>query len=541
MKALLLTVLAVACSAQAPATTPLDVADEPQLFLDDWLIAERRGLKRALHRPIKHGLIRDADGRPWDRGDVYHGNIVCRDARGKFHMTYRYLWSDPALRDHPHPSIGKDKAHWFRQAVAYATSDDGVCWHKPKLGLLEGPTGFCKVKDYPFEVPAGLSKDNNLGCPIDFIHDLHAYGGVADPRRRFLLRVVQKDDTHPFAKVVKSQMYYAADWPDFAGDPRWKEKLTPVPGATLSPRGFLSLAGYDEAARTWFAVSQDTIGNWLPRGGRDIARYASPDLVKWSGPELVLPVAKDESKTKTDWVEYMELSAHRVGGPKTGAWLGQLVVFHSDRSDPRFQWPLGDGVWRKGTTEVRLVLSRDAGKSWRRVGGKEAWLPHSADEHGYDRLAFAACPVHVGDELWLYYSAWDGDHLVFNRDGSLYEPGFVRTGRTARATLRRDGYVSLDAGKDGGRLVTKPLRFAGGKLVVNLAAPNGTLRAELQDASGRPLPGFRAADCEAVTGDGVALPVRWRGKSDVRELAGRTVRLRLELINGSLYAFQFVR
>jgi hypothetical protein len=193
--------------------------------------------------------------------------------------------------------------------------------------------------------------------------------------------------------------------------------------------------------------------------------------------------------------------------------------------------PTINNVWRKGTTELRLVVSRDAGKSWQRVGGQETWLPCSADPHGYDRLVFAAAPVRVGDEAWFFYPAWNGDHLVFNRDGSLYEPGFLRTHRTGRATLRWDGYVR--------QLVTRPLVFSGERLVVNLHAPQGRLKAELQDQSGKPLPGFALADVADTRGDGIELAVRWRGDPSLKSAAGRAVRLKLELTNGSLYGFRF--
>lgn len=521
----------------ATSAGPLDIGSEPQLLLDDWIVAESAGLVRTLHQPAKQGLIKEADGSDWQAGDVYHGNIVCRDAAGRFHMTYRAIWPDAGVRD-LHPSIGDDKAHWFRQSIGYATSADGIRWEKPVLGLLDAPTEFTRTDDYPFRAPRAFSKRNNLGCPIEFIHDLHAHGNVQDPKRRFLLQVVRRDDTHPFAKAVESQTFFAAAWPDFAGDPAWKEKLEPLPGAGVSPRGMSTLCGYDHAAQLWFSTHQDSLSNWIPRGGRDVCRFTSPDLVHWSGPELVLPVAADESREPTDHVEYMYLDAYRVGGPKTGAWLGQLLVFHSDRSDPQYQWPLGDGVWRKGTTELRLVLSRDAGRTWQRVAGKQVWLPHSDAAHGYDRLVFGQYPIRVGDELWLYHPASDGDHLVLNRDGTPFEPGFLRTTRTARTTLRWDGYVSLDAAAAPGTLATKPMRFAGNTLVVNAAARRGEVRAELADEAGRPLDGFAFADCEAVRGDGVALPVRWRGGS-LQALAGRPVRLRLRLADAAVYAFQF--
>ena len=532
----------VSRAAEQADAAPLDIADEPQLFLDDWIIDRSRNLTRTLHQPKKHGLIKNADGTDWDRGDVYHGNIVCRDAAGRFHMTYRYMWDDPAVAN-AHPYIGNDKAHWYRESIAYATSTDGVQWTKPDLGLVEGPRGFQRRTEYPFNVPTGTSKHNNLGCPFDFIYDLQAHGNLREKGKRFLLRVARRDDTHPFANVVESRLCFAPDWPDFANDPGWKKKLVPLEGAAdISPRGFRSIAGYDHAAKEWFAVSQDTLDNWIPRGGRDIAKFSSPDLAKWTGPTLVLPVGADERKRQGDYVEYMDLMAYRVGGARSGVWLGQLTVFHGDRTSPQYQMPGRSDVWRKGTTELRLVVSRDAGKTWQRVCDRQVWLPNHPELHGYDHLVFSSMPLSVGDELWLYYSAWDGDHLIFNRDGSLYEPGFARTGRTARATFRRDGYVSLDAGGAGpGELLTKPFKTTGTELRINVAAANGRVRAELQDAAGNAIQGYGLDDCAPLSDDAVSAPARWGANGTVPAGHARAgMRVRFMLDDAGLYGFHVV-
>jgi len=527
-------------SAQSPV---LDIGGETQLFFDDWIVDHANGLKRTMHKPEKKGLIKEADGRDWERGGVYHGNAVCRDASGRFHMTYLYLWWDPSVKD-LHRYIGEDKAHWFRNAIAYAWSDDGIHWNKPSLSQIDGPTGFRKIPEFPFEEPVGISKDNNLGCPFDFIYDLHARGNIRNPDRHFIVRVAKKDDTHPFANTVESQVYFAREYPNFINDTQWREKLIPFPEGSLSPRGFSGIAGYDLDAATWFAVSQDELGNWKARGGRDIARYTSPDLLTWEGPELVLPIAEDESRDPKAYVEYMDLSASRMGGPKSGLWLGQLVIFHGDRTDPQFMMPDPGGsteptnIWRKGTTEVRLVTSRDAGKTWRRVGGQEAWLACSEEDGGYDRLAFATSSVTVGEEDWHYYSAWDGDHLTFFADGRPFYRDRMRMNRTALATIRKNGYVSLDA-ESKGELLTKFFLFEGRELRVN-AAVGGDFRVELQDESGAPLPGFALPDCTPLKGESTDQIIRWGANDALSSFAGRPVRLRIVMSGGSLYGFHFV-
>ena len=68
----------------ASPTEVVDIADQTQLLLDDWLVAELRNLKRTLRRPHKHGLIQEADGRDWQRGDA---PSVVRDGSGRFHLA----------------------------------------------------------------------------------------------------------------------------------------------------------------------------------------------------------------------------------------------------------------------------------------------------------------------------------------------------------------------------------------------------------------------------------------------------------------------
>ncbi len=109
--------------------------------------------------------------------------------------------------------------------------------------------------------------------------------------------------------------------------------------------------------------------------------------------------------------------------------------------------------------------------------------------------------------------------------------------RVRRFVYRMDGFVSASAGLEGGTVTSKTLTFAGSKLSLNIASKSGS-RVELQDASGRPLPGFALEDCEPIAGDFIDQRVAWKG-GDLSSLAGKPVRLRFELKNADLYAFQF--
>ncbi|HMC64859.1 MAG TPA: hypothetical protein VKI65_07955, partial [Gemmataceae bacterium] len=309
-------------AAESAAPKVQDVGLASQLFLDDRVVESMQRLQRKLHRPKKTGLIQEADGSPWQRGDQIS---VLRDRAGRFHMVYRFIWEDPSVRD-LHPSIGEDRAHWFRETTGYATSADGIRWMKPVLGLVEGPTGFrraakAKWKDGVFWEPAGMSKKNNLGCPIAVIQDVGEFGGISDPKRRYLINTMRKADTHAFAELVDAGLYFAADVPDLLTDRQWRQKLEMIwEGRRRGPRGpAVHVAGFDSSEKVWFVCVQGSFGLWRKRGGRDIARWISRDLKEWSKEELVLPIAKDESRRSDNFVEYMDIRVIRIAD----IWLGQ--------------------------------------------------------------------------------------------------------------------------------------------------------------------------------------------------------------------------
>jgi hypothetical protein len=91
-------------------------------------------------------------------------------------------------------------------------------------------------------------------------------------------------------------------------------------------------------------------------------------------------------------------------------------------------------------------------------------------------------------------------------------------------------------------MVTRALRFTGNKLAINYAtSATGSVRVEIQDASGQPLSGFAVADCNRLSGDAIEQTVSWGKGSDVSSLAGQRVRLRFVLHDADVYSLQFGR
>ena len=138
-------------------------------------------------------------------------------------------------------------------------------------------------------------------------------------------------------------------------------------------------------------------------------------------------------------------------------------------------------------------------------------------------------PIIVGDSLYIYSSGRSKNCVWWDAGVS-----------TGLATLRRDGFVSMRAGNKEGFLTTEKLSFDGKYFFVNadVKAKGAQLKVELLDADGNPIPGFTKRDCVVMRGaDKTKQLITWKGKQDLTELQGRTIRAKFYLTRGDLYAF----
>jgi hypothetical protein len=111
------------------------------------------------------------------------------------------------------------------------------------------------------------------------------------------------------------------------------------------------------------------------------------------------------------------------------------------------------------------------------------------------------------------------------------------------AWLRLDGFVGLVAGEDPGQFTTKPFELKGKNLEVNLvAAGSGSAQVEVLDESGKPIQKFSGAHAIKMTNiDDLRARPKWDTAPDLQELVGTNVRLRFNLQNAKVYAFQVTR
>ena len=183
--------------------------------------------------------------------------------------------------------------------------------------------------------------------------------------------------------------------------------------------------------------------------------------------------------------------------------------------------------------DTQLAVSRD-GIRWQKVANGQMFIPRGSAGSFDDGYAIAANPIVIGDEIVFHYMACGFPHgpRIFRRqkwDGTI-----------GRARLRLDGFVSLASPADsGGTIVTRPLRFTGRRMVVNCNCARGWLRVELQDPDGAVIPGFAASDCDPIGTDAIRQLVAWHGRDDVSSLAGKPVRVKLQLGDSEIYSFGF--
>jgi hypothetical protein len=277
------------------------------------------------------------------------------------------------------------------------------------------------------------------------------------------------------------------------------------------------------------------------RGGRwgnvrMVARLASADLwSQWDEESVphtvVLPDAGEADR-------YYGMPVFRYGGVYWGfLWpLYEVPERESPEMSPSRDY--GGGEWggaggAAGIIDVELAFSRD-GINWQRLPGHPKFLP--AREPGTWDSGMVFGPDRVierGDEWWLYYNGWHGPHYVRSGPGPDEKMGAIGLAR-----CRKEGFVSIRADATGKRsyVVTRPLLWPGGDLLLNADARGGYVAVRITDVTWRELEGFGYDEAERFTGNAVRHRVRW-GERSLDELAGQYVRLEFEFVHADLFAF----
>jgi hypothetical protein len=213
--------------------------------------------------------------------------------------------------------------------------------------------------------------------------------------------------------------------------------------------------------------------------------------------------------------------------------LGMFTIWRGDAR--KVDTPEAKAMSEQGRpkiNEVCIGFSRD-GWQWSRPERRAFYgvSEKRGDWNWGNVQSTGGCCLVVGDQLYFYVSGRAGKSFPGSTENDA-------GGSTGLAILRRDGFASMDAdSKDEGTLTTRPVRFSGKHLFVNLDAPDGDVRVEVLDEKGVVMEPFSLANCVATKGDKTLEEVRWKGTADLKSVAGKTVQFRFHVRNGRLFSF----
>ena len=100
------------------------------------------------------------------------------------------------------------------------------------------------------------------------------------------------------------------------------------------------------------------------------------------------------------------------------------------------------------------------------------------------------------------------------------------------ASLRRDGFASIESEKKEGYLTTRPVTFNGKHLFVNVDCPEGELFIEVLNSNNKVI-----KKSKIIKTDSTIYNVEFTDNQDLSKFIGQEVKFRFNLKKGKLYSF----
>jgi hypothetical protein len=486
----------------------VELGSRKYLFLDASLVAERRGIEFVPNPPRRVEKVRD---------EVRGHLSVVDDDEGQIRIYYQ----------------GPD------DSLALLTSRDGVHFEAPDVGHGEQ----FGMRNIVIPKPVGrgtviLDRGAPLWRRYLYVSGVDRQGIFVFTSPDGLWFTQQATAALPFAAGSQSALYFDDQRQLYVAHHRSDYGITPG-GATrrrfllsevkdpLAPWPFQRVTPArtrEVAKREAIAVSK--LDPWFLDNGP----LAPPGL----GIELPTVFEADPRLDPVGTDVYVTAATKYPWAPD--AYLAfPAMYFHYQGDGPETRRVLGEPERGRGSgvIETQLAVSRD-GLDWKRYP-RPAYVPVGGREH----MLFAAPGlVRRGDEIWQYVGGHGGS-------GTAYHSPYVKEKPAPlyRYVQRLDGFVAAEAAYEGGFLKTRPLRFEGNRLKLNLdTGAVGYAQVGFVDRRGKPIPGYSVDDCVYLNGDFLDAPVEWLGRgSDVSALEGREVRLVFRMRGARLYALQFVQ
>jgi hypothetical protein len=447
------------------------------LFVDDWLIDTRHQVDFRMHPPEPKEVVFQFDA-PWE--GKASGYITLFQDGDRFRLYYR--------------GGGEVSPTNIMQEVScYAFSGDGIHWQRPNLGLFEYQGN--KTNNIVW------TGDRKAYCESHNFTPFKDTNPAVKPEERYKAVGL---NIYPNEKGERQRMLFGLVSPDGI---YWK-KVSEKPIISEGAFDSQNLAFWDIARKQY--VCYFRIGR---EGKRSIARATSSDFLHWSKTE---PLNFGNTP-----LEHFYTNAIIPYYRNPQILLGFPMRFVPERTKIGFPEREVDGV-----SDAVLISSHD-GINWARTF-IEAFIRPGLDQnnwgnaHGNNTPAWGI--LQTGKtELSIYWAENYGD-----------------IPQLRRGTVRIDGFISLNAPYTGGEMITKPLKFQGDNLYINYSTSAvGSIKIEILDIAGKPVPGYELDNCIAIYGDELHRKVVWKTKPNLKELNDKPIRLRVVMNDADLFSIQF--
>ncbi len=515
------------------------------LFVDDHDVLYRSGTKKEVV-PLRkfEGNPVLAPDYPWEA--MIGWASTWRDSKtGKYQMWYQ-AYQEKRVEDKR-----------LKCVVAYAESDDGKKWVKPKLGLFP----FYETKETNIVLIGGPNGYGDRYCNSVLVDTRDP-----DPARRYKMMYYDwepDDERHLGAGTHVAFSPDGIHWTKHQGMVQKtsygaKGKQMPFEGESIHLVGPVKNGRPSQSWLVPLSMSdaQDVFYDdlkgcyvgygkmWMqgPDGGshwkHGMGRSESQDFIHWSKPQFLLGVGDNDPPQ-------LEFHTSPVF-PYNGQYFSLNQILNRTA----------------GVMDIELMSSRD-GFKWDRPYAGIHFL-----ERGTGAVFDAATmltngtPLLIGDEMWFYYGGYRGTAIgAVGLDRQVIGSKDVFSG-IGLAMMKKDRFVAVVPEPEIGlRNSLKMTRDTVGKAAPTLAKPNtigqvtlrpidlskvkelsinadaskGKLWVEILNEDGYRVRGFSKDDAAPLTADALEQKVTWKEK-DLSQLKPGTYMLRIHLDNAKFFA-----
>jgi hypothetical protein len=480
-------------------TSPIDLGSRRELFVDSLLIDRMKKADLQLHEPQPREVVLQHDT-PWEGPFCLYHTII---HDGDRYLLYYRGWQVPS-----EPAV-----------YCVAVSDDGIHFDRPQMGRHEW---------------RGSRQNNIILAQEPFTHTIAPF--------------VDTRPGVPPAERFKALSRYLTE-PDSQGKR----------DATL--HGMVSADGIDWQAPGADALITDgkfdsqNVGFWSAAEDQYVAYYRTFSLHEGMqephrGPTTTATslrrIKRATSKDFSHW-EPGIIMDYRQGGRQAPA-----EEFYINQTRPYFRAPhiyvalparFMDQRHGISDTEAQQLEVHETQLS---ACSDACFMTTRPGQNWYDRTFMEAfIKPRIGAGHWTARCNYPVDGVVQTGpdEMSLYvaEHYAQPTNQVRRYSLRLDGFSSVRAPHSGGELITHPVVFSGAELELNFAtSAAGSLRVEIRDEQGKPIPGYTLRESIDIFGNRIAGRATWQHGTDVSPLAGRPVILRFVMSDANLYSLRFV-